>query len=377
MNQTIIERSDHKLNEDEFDLREVFNTFLHYKWSILLITFLTVLMAAYSLYFKPDIYSSSAVIEVKSSAGGTTGSMSGGDFLGGALSGFGSSNVNKDIEILKTFHVNNIVLNKVNFQTQYFVDEGFKKVSMFFKKIGGEIVRVSNPRTAEFIKLIDNSWRNTRFAFANELAFLADMNNIDIMEAIKSANEGYERNKIPQPGPVSGYCLGKDPYLLEIAFTEIVKQRGFNSVWCIGRRANDWLNEKILENVSGKKVLVAGLTFKENIDDFRYSHSIDIIKKLIKKGFTVHVTDPYLDKNYYTRLKPDLEKKIKKYKSIEKAIPVADTVIFAVRHDDFKKIKWDEILKNRKKPLKIVDLWNIFPELRDKKNINYKCFGRN
>ena len=131
MNQTIIERSDHKLNEDEFDLREVFNTFLHYKWSILLITFLTVLMAAYSLYFKPDIYRSTAVIEVKSSTGGTQGSMTGGDFLGGALSGFGSSNVNKDIEILKTYHVNNIVLNKVNFHTRYYVDKGFKQVEIY------------------------------------------------------------------------------------------------------------------------------------------------------------------------------------------------------------------------------------------------------
>ena len=131
MKQTIKEINVNTLNGDEFDLREVFNTFLHYKWSILLITLFTVLMAAYSLYFKPDIYSSSAVIEVKSSAGGTTGNMSGGDFLGGALSGFGSSNVNKDIEILKTFHVNNTVLNKLNFHTRYYVDKGFKQVEIY------------------------------------------------------------------------------------------------------------------------------------------------------------------------------------------------------------------------------------------------------
>ena len=85
----------------------------------------------HSLYFKPNIYSSTAVIEVKSVAGGTQGSMSEGAFLGGALSGFGSSNVNKDIEILRTFHVNNSVLNKLNFHTRYYVDQGFKQVEIY------------------------------------------------------------------------------------------------------------------------------------------------------------------------------------------------------------------------------------------------------
>jgi len=114
-------------------------------------------------------------------------------------------------------------------------DESFKKVSEFFKKVGGGIIRVTNPRTAEFIKLIDNAWRNTRFAFANELAFLAEENEIDVLEAIECANKGYERNQIPIPGPVSGYCLGKDPYILEGAFEKVVKKRGFNSLWYYGR----------------------------------------------------------------------------------------------------------------------------------------------
>jgi len=96
----------------------------------------------------------------------------------------------------------------------------FDNVSKFFKKIGGEIIRVSNPRSAEFIKLIDNSWRNTRFAFANDLAFLSEHLGIDVTEAIKSANEGYKRNEIAYPGPVSGYCLGKDPVLVQFGIME-------------------------------------------------------------------------------------------------------------------------------------------------------------
>ena len=235
-------------------------------------------------------------------------------------------------------------------------DEAYKKVSNFFKKIGGKLVKVSNPRTAEFIKLIDNSWRNTRFAFANELSFLAEKNNIDVLEAIESANKGYKRNEIPIPGPVSGYCLGKDPYLLELAFEEISKKRGFNSVWCYGRQANDWLNQKIIEEVKGKNILVAGLSFKQDIDDYRYSHSIEIVQKLVEKGYNVYVHDPYLDSNYYTTLPKKLEKKVKKTKNINEIIKKIDTIIIATRHKEYKNLD----IKTIKPTTKIMDLWNIY-----------------
>jgi len=257
-------------------------------------------------------------------------------------------------------------------------DEGFSKVSGFFKKIGGDIIRVSNPRTAEYIKLIDNSWRNTRFAFANELAFLAESNNVDVMEAIESANAGYKRNEIPLPGPVSGYCLGKDPYLLELAFEEITEKRGFNSMWYYGRLANDWLNEKIIEEIEGKNILIAGLSFKENIDDYRHSHGIDITRKLLKKGCNVTVCDPRLNLNYYTNLPNDLKDKVKSYTSIEEALTKdIDTIIFAVRHKEYQELNLMKLLKNKKiTDVKIIDLWNIFRDEKiNKDTIHIKHFG--
>jgi len=239
-------------------------------------------------------------------------------------------------------------------------DEGFRKVNSFFKKIGGNIVRASNPRTAEFIKLIDNSWRNTRFAFANELAFLADTNGVDVMEAIESANKGYKRNEIPCPGPVSGYCLGKDPYLLELAFEETAEKRGFGSVWFYGRQANDWLSEKIVTDVKGKNILVAGLSFKENIDDYRYSHSIDIARMLLAKGYNVTVCDPFLNDNYYTTLPEDIKDKVKGYVALKDALTKKlDTIIFTTRHDEYKKFDIKKIPKH----VKIVDLWNMYKKL--------------
>jgi len=236
-------------------------------------------------------------------------------------------------------------------------DEGFRKVNSFFKKIGGNIIRVSNPRTAEFIKLTDNSWRNTRFAFANELAFLAETNGVDVMEAIESANKGYKRNEIPCPGPVSGYCLGKDPYLLELAFEETAEKRGFGSVWFYGRRANDWLNEKIVADVKGKNILVAGLSFKENIDDYRYSHSIDIVRMLLAKGYNVTVCDPFLNDNYYTTLPEDIKDKVKGYVLLEDALTKKfDTIIFTTRHNEYKKFDIKKIPKN----VKVIDPWSMY-----------------
>lgn len=240
-------------------------------------------------------------------------------------------------------------------------DDGFKKVLFFYKKIGGEIIRVSNPRTAEFIKLIDNSWRNTRFAFANELSFLAEENDIDVMEAIKSANQGYKRNEIPCPGPVSGYCLGKDPYLLELSFEKVARRRGFNSMWYYGRRANDWLFEKVVEEIKGKKVLVAGLSFKDNIDDYRFSHGIEIIRRLLKKGCSVLVYDPFLDKNLYTKLPREISDNVMAFHSFEKALSEElDTIIIATKHNEFKEKSVRKLINELPDSVEIIDLWYQF-----------------
>jgi UDP-N-acetyl-D-mannosaminuronic acid dehydrogenase len=251
----------------------------------------------------------------------------------------------------------------------------FEKVKNFFEKIGGEIVKVSNPRIAEAVKLVDNSWRNMRFAFANEIAFLSDVNDINAMEVLRAANKGYERNQIPLPGPVSGYCLGKDPYLLEIAYDKVIV-RGFNSVWFYGRRANDWLYKKIVGDVQGKNILVAGLSFKQNIDDYRNSHSIDIIELLLNEDFNVMVTDPFLDKTTYTRLPSHIDKNVKKM-DFKNAIKEADTIILSTAHDEYRELNVEDFQNNIKKGVTIIDLWNVFEgNLEKSKDINYIGLGR-
>jgi len=252
----------------------------------------------------------------------------------------------------------------------------FMKVSNFFSKIGGDILRVSNPRTAEFIKLIDNSWRNTRFAFANDLSFLSECYGINVIEAIESANKGYKRNEIAYPGPVSGYCLGKDPYLLELSFKKIAEKRGFGSVWYYGRQANDWLNNKILDDINGNNILIAGLSFKENIDDYRYSHAIELIRLLLRKKYNITACDPFLNTNYYTILPKDIKDNIKNYNSLNKvSLDNIDTLIFTTRHDEYKKLDLVKLIGIRKQPITVIDLWNIFKNRYNKNIILYKGFG--
>lgn len=145
-------RGSDKLNEDVSELREVLTTISHYKQSILLTLSLTLLLVVFFLYFKTPVYRSSAIIEVKS---GTKQGTQTGDVLGSTFSNIDNEKVDKEIEILKTFYVNNYALNKVNFQTRYFVNKGLKKVEIY-ENIPIEVKNVT---------ILDNDFRGCLIKF--------------------------------------------------------------------------------------------------------------------------------------------------------------------------------------------------------------------
>ena len=111
--------------------------------------------------------------------------------------------------------------------------------------------------------------------------------------------------------------------------------------------SNDWLCKKIVREVKGKNVLVAGLSFKQDIDDYRNGHSMDIIELLRSEEFNVMVSDPYLDKSTYTRLPTHIDKVVKKMK-FNDAIKEADTIIFATAHKEYRELDINNFLKNLK-----------------------------
>lgn len=264
-------------------------------------------------------------------------------------------------------------------------EKAFSLVRALFEKIGGEIVRVDTPLTAEFCKLADNSYRSTMFAFSNDLAMLGNNVGVNTLSVIHAINLGYLRNNLPRPGFVSGYCLGKDPYILEQQF----KFRDFQSVWFAGRKTNDYLVnysvEKVLKNLpnQGKsRVTILGLSFKENIDDFRMSHALSIIEKLIANGVTaIDIYDPNLGLNQYTQIPQSIASSIDRStcKLSPEFFSNSQAIIVCHRHKEL-----IEITKNNELPVilsqvsqscYIFDGWSIWTKAKNIKGICYEGLG--
>ena len=258
-------------------------------------------------------------------------------------------------------------------------DATYELISRFFSTIGGDIVRVKNPRTAEFCKLTDNSYRNLIFSFSNDIAISAEFNEIDVYEVIDSVNHGYDRNNIMRPGLVSGYCLGKDPYIFEYSFPDDVT--GHHSVIYNSRFNNDALYDYVAAKVEQKKaksVSVLGLSFKSDVDDFRMSHSKNIIARIKKiHGCSeINIYDPYINMNEYTSLNEN-DHGVKIVSDIEnEVIYMSDVVLILTPHKEVKEIDQSNLIKllEAKSP-HIIDIWNAWSFLYGVYG-RYQAFGR-
>ena len=196
--------------------------------------------------------------------------------------------------------------------------------------------RASSIKVAEAAKVIENTQRDLNIALINELALIFGRLGIDTEEVLQAA--GTKWNFLPfRPGLVGGHCIGVDPYYL----THKAQQIGYYpEVILAGRRINDDMGRYVAEQVirlmllrrlqvSGSRVLVLGLAFKENCPDLRNSRAIDIIRELQGYSVEVDVHDPWVDateaRNEYGI---DL--------NTEPALGEYQAVIIAVGHDRFR-----------------------------------------
>ncbi len=197
---------------------------------------------------------------------------------------------------------------------------------------------VSSLKVAEAAKVIENSQRDINIAFINELALIFERMGIDTLEVLEAA--GSKWNFLPfRPGLVGGHCIGVDPYYL----THKAQEIGYHpEVILAGRRINDnmgiFIANKVVklminkgQKVQGARVLVLGITFKENCTDIRNSRVVDIVKELVDYGCTVDVYDPWAAsddvKHEYGFPLIDMDTlKAGGY----------DAVVFAVAHEKFK-----------------------------------------
>lgn len=172
-----------------------------------------------------------------------------------------------------------------------------KKSIELWSSLTDSVVQVESLEAAELVKLINNSFRDLSFAFANSVALLSDRFNLNAFKLINAANEGYPRNRIPLPSPgVGGYCLTKDPFL----FAAIDLNSGHAKLAVTGRTVNEkaqayplkqvkrYLDRK-RKNLSEAKVLIVGLAFKgwPETNDMRGSSPIFVAKSLYEMGAMV------------------------------------------------------------------------------------------
>jgi UDP-N-acetyl-D-mannosaminuronic acid dehydrogenase len=272
-------------------------------------------------------------------------------------------------------------------------DTAYESASVLFTRIGGRLIQVSNPRTAETCKLIDNSFRSTLFAFANDLALLAEDNGVDALEVIAGCNQDYPRNDIPGPGPVSGYCLGKDPYILEESFGASASGRGFGSLWYYGRKANDALADRCADTLRrslrkvkrhhGARVLVMGMSFKNDVDDYRLSFGVDLVGVIRRRlpDAQVRIYDPNLEANSYTRMPVGLNvPPEERFDSLSANIfRDVDAVVIAARVPEIVTFgnggALAELLVHAPPGLVIYDCWNIWRRAAELDKVTYYGLG--
>lgn len=210
-------------------------------------------------------------------------------------------------------------------------------------KVYGIIIKagvhpVSSMKAAEAAKVVENSQRDINIAFMNELAMVFERMGIDTNEVINAMNTKWNALGF-RPGLVGGHCIGVDPYY----FIYEAEKLGYHSqIISSGRKINDdmgaFIGEIIIKqlikqeiNVKRAKIVILGITFKENCSDIRNSKVIDIVKKLAEYGIRPVVTDTWADagetvKEYGIQLQ-----------NIEK-IQDADCIVFAVAHDEYRKM---------------------------------------
>lgn len=203
--------------------------------------------------------------------------------------------------------------------------------------------RAKSIKVAEAAKVVENSQRDINIAFMNELATVFDRMGIDTMEVVEAMNTKWNALKYT-PGLVGGHCIGVDPYY----FVYEAEKLGYHSqIILSGRKINDGMGKFVADAIIKKlilankvvrqaKVVILGITFKENTPDTRNTKVVDIINNLREYGIEPTIVDPEADaveaKQEYGIELVNIEK-----------VNDADCLVLAVAHDIFKQMSWTEI----------------------------------
>jgi UDP-N-acetyl-D-mannosaminuronic acid dehydrogenase len=224
-------------------------------------------------------------------------------------------------------------------------------VGVYESFVKGKIYK-TNAKTAEFVKLMENTFRDVNIALANEFAILSEEVGINALEAIGLANK-HPRVNILNPGPgVGGHCIAVDPWFLT---ENTINSKIINTA----REINEGMPSYVLsrakkvfaeQNIKSPTVTIFGVAYKANIDDTRETPALKLIKLCEKEGWNIKIYDPLVNRFEYPLL------------SLEDAVKDSDLIIVEVGHDEFKKLDPRQI-GNLMRHRNVIDTSNVVDAL--------------
>lgn len=233
------------------------------------------------------------------------------------------------------------------------------------------VYKAESIKVAEAAKVIENTQRDINIAFMNELSIIFSKLDIDTQAVLRAASTKWNFLKFT-PGLVGGHCIGVDPYYL----TYKAEQVGHHSqIILAGRKINDDMGKYVAENtlkqlikadrqIKGCKVVIMGITFKENCPDIRNSKVIDIINELKEYGMKIKLVDPLAEESEVQR---ECGIKLSRLEDITDV----EAVIFAVPHEKFKDINLKDLKKIYKDDkLVLIDVKGMFNK-KEAETLNY------
>ncbi len=249
-----------------------------------------------------------------------------------------------------------------------------------FGRMTNSTLIVDTLEEAEMVKLINNTYRDVMFGFANEVSLICQKWGIDTNEVIRAANMGYPRSNVPKPSPgVGGYCLEKDPYILMHG----AREKGYiPNIARSARQANEdiltQLGDDVLEFLGEEyarkkqtKIFVLGFAFKGRpaTSDMRGSTTVALVRKLTDMGYTnIHGFDPVVAAEQIEALG------VKHVKSPAHGFKDAAVVLVMNNHEDFERFDLRTLLKKGTRSVLFIDTWALFEKdaLAHVPNVTYR-----
>ena len=257
------------------------------------------------------------------------------------------------------------------------------RASAVFRRLTSTVIQVEHTETAEIVKLVDNTYRDVRFAFANEVARVCDAYGVNAYEVVSAGKLGYERTNVPLPGLVGGPCLEKDPHILYQSALE----KGIElEITRAGRTVNERQPLETMDFILAEAdrrgfadeipVAVLGLAFKgvPATDDLRGSMSLKVLNALVERRPQAQVTlfDPVIPAEELAERFPDHHTA----ESVADAVRGAAVVIIANNHPELGVLMPATLAELMLDKGFIYDYWNHFSTLADVERVgNYFAVG--